>query len=256
MVCSDGTVRTFYTSGGPYSVGRLVSVTLDSSGTTIKSMQSKSLSGKVSSDGSSFAGYDFADDVEILDTDGEGGYARIYPSRLAGETLQSDDVIYYTLNSSDEIDCLILSEATGDTYTYVYVTSAETSSSGTSVSGSYEYYQNGEQYTINGSVIYTAKTGGAALIYEDEELKNIRQLEDITITDLDALSLTATSGNRSYDIAEDVQVLLRDTNGSRGYYLTTLSEIDSSNYTLKGWYDDLGCSAGGRIRIIVATPEE
>ena len=256
VVCSDGTVRTFYTSGGPYSVGRLVSVTLDSSGTTIKSMQSKSLSGKVSSDGSSFAGYDFADDVEILDTDGEGGYARIYPSRLAGETLQSDDVIYYTLNSSDEIDCLILSEATGDTYTYVYVTSAETSSSGTSVSGSYEYYQNGEQYTVNGSVIYTAKTGGAALIYEDEELKNIRQLEDITITDLDALSLTATSGNRSYDIAEDVQVLLRDTNGSRGYYLTTLSEIDSSNYTLKGWYDDLGCSAGGRIRIIVATPEE
>ena len=256
VVCSDGTVRTFYTSGGPYSVGRLVSVTLDSSGTTIKSMQSKSLSGKVSSDGSSFAGYDFADDVEILDTDGEGGYARIYPSRLAGETLQSDDVIYYTLNSSDEIDCLILSEATGDTYTYVYVTSAETSSSGTSVSGSYEYYQNGEQYTVNGSVIYTAKTGGAALIYEDEELKNIRQLEDITITDLDALSLTATSGNRSYDIAEDVQVLLRDTNGSRGHYLTTLSEIDSSNYTLKGWYDDLGCSAGGRIRIIVATPEE
>ena len=256
VVCSDGTVRTFYTSGGPYSVGRLVSVTLDSSGTTIKSMQSKSLSGKVSSDGSSFAGYDFADDVEILDTDGEGGYARIYPSRLAGETLQSDDVIYYTLNSSDEIDCLILSEATGDTYTYVYVTSAETSSSGTSVSGSYEYYQNGEQYTINGSVIYTAKTSGAALIYEDEELKNIRQLEDITITDLDALSLTATSGNRSYDIAEDVQVLLRDTNGSRGYYLTTLSEIDSSNYTLKGWYDDFGCSAGGRIRIIVATPEE
>lgn len=256
VVCSDGTVRTFYTSTGTYSVGRLVTVTLNSSGTTIKSMQSKSLSGKVSSDGSSFAGYDFADDVEILDTDGEGGYARIYPSRLAGETLQGDDVIYYTLNSSDEIDCLILSEATGDTYTYVYVTSAETSSSGTSVSGSYEYYQNGEQYTINGSVIYTTKTGGAALIYEDEELKNIRQLEDITITDLDALSLTATSGNRSYDIAEDVQVLLRDTNGSRGYYLTTLSEIDSSNYTLKGWYDDLGCSAGGRIRIIVATPEE
>ena len=256
VACSDGTVRTFYTSTGTYSVGRLVTVTVNSSGTTIKSMQSKSLSGKVSSDGSSFAGYDFADDVEILDTDGEGGYARIYPSRLAGETLQSDDVLYYTLNSSGEIDCLILSEATGDTYTYVYVTSAETSSSGTSVSGSYEYYQNGEQYTVNGSVIYTAKTGGAALIYEDEELKNIRQLEDITITDLDALSLTATSGNRSYDIAEDVQVLLRDTNGSRGYYLTTLSEIDSSNYTLKGWYDDLGCSAGGRIRIIVATPEE
>ena len=87
VACSDGTVRTFYTDTGTYSVGRLVSVTSDSSGTTIRSMPSKSLSGAVSSDGSSFAGYDFSSEVEILDTDGEGGYARIYPSRLAGETL-------------------------------------------------------------------------------------------------------------------------------------------------------------------------
>lgn len=134
VACSDGTVRTFYTSTGTYSVGRLVTVTVNSSGTTIKSMQSKSLSGKVSSDGSSFAGYDFADDVEILDTDGEGGYARIYPSRLAGETLQSDDVIYYTLNSQGEIDCLILSNVTGDTAEYVYLSGVEDNS--TSGSGS------------------------------------------------------------------------------------------------------------------------
>ena len=112
VACSDGTVRTFYTDTGTYSVGRLVSVTVDSSGTAIKSIQSKSLSGNVSSDGTSFAGYDFASDVEILDTDGEGGYARIYPSRLAGATLNSSDVIYYTLNSAGDIDCLILSEAT------------------------------------------------------------------------------------------------------------------------------------------------
>lgn len=59
---------------GPYvaSANKSLSLPFSTSGATIKSMQSKSLSGKVSSDGSSFAGYDFADDVEILDTDGEG----------------------------------------------------------------------------------------------------------------------------------------------------------------------------------------
>lgn len=252
VACSDGIVRTFYTDTGTYSVGRLVSVTVDSSGTTIKSMQSKSLSGKISSDGSSFAGYDFASDVEILDTDGEGGYARIYPSRLAGETLTSSDVIYYTLNSAGEMDRLILSEATGDTLNYVYVSLAETSSGDMSVSGSYAYYQDGARYTLSGSVIYPAKIGGAALIYEDGELKSIRQLKSVTLTGLGPL--TAMADNETYAVSEDVQVLLRGT-GSTGYYATTLSEINASDYTLTGWYDNFGYSAGGRIRIIVAVPK-
>ena len=251
VACSDGTVRTFYTDTGTYSVGRLVSVTSDSSGTTIRSMPSKSLSGAVSSDGSSFAGYDFSSDVEILDTDGEGGYARIYPSRLAGETLEVGDVAYYTLNSAGEIDHLILNESTGYTLTYVYVSSAETNSDGTSVSGSYAYYQDGQQYTLSGNVIYPARIGGAALFYQDEELQSIRQLSSVTLTQLG--TLTAMADNQTYTLSENVQVLLRGT-GSTGYYSTTLSEINASDYTLTGWYDDFGYSAGGRIRIIVAVP--
>ncbi|HIW27122.1 MAG TPA: hypothetical protein H9989_04095 [Candidatus Lawsonibacter pullicola] len=251
VACSDGTVRTFYTDTGTYSVGRLVSVTSDSSGTTIRSMPSKSLSGAVSSDGSSFAGYDFSSDVEILDTDGEGGYARIYPSRLAGETLEVGDVAYYTLNSAGEIDHLILNESTGDTLTYVYVSSAETNSDGTSVSGSYAYYQDGQQYTLSGNVIYPARIGGAALFYQDEELQSIRQLSSVTLTQLG--TLTAMADNQTYTLSENVQVLLRGT-GSTGYYSNTLSEINASDYTLTGWYDDFGYSAGGRIRIIVAVP--
>ena len=260
VACSDGTVRTFYTSGGPYSVGRLVTVTVNSSGTTIKSMQSKSLSGKVSSDGSSFAGYDFADDVEILDTDGEGGYARIYPSRLAGETLQSDDVIYYTLNSQGEIDCLILSNVTGDTAEYVYLSGVEdnsTSGSGSiqNISVTYTYIQDGETQTLNSDRKYSIKTGGAALGYdEDGQVDSMKQLDSVT---LDSLSgLTAVGDGRKYTISEQVQVLLRDDDSRRSYYLTDLSEINAQDYDLTGWYDDLDHSAGGHIRIIVATPKE
>lgn len=260
VACSDGTVRTFYTSGGPYSVGRLVSVTLDSSGTTIKSMQSKSLSGKVSSDGTSFADYDFASDVEILDTDGEGGYARIYPSRLAGYTLKSSDVVYYTLNSQGEIDCLILSNVTGDTAEYVYLSGVEdnsTSGSGSiqNISVTYTYIQDGETQTLNSDRKYSIKTGGAALGYdEDGQVDSMKQLDSVT---LDSLSgLTAVGDGRKYTISEQVQVLLRDDDSRRSYYLTDLSEINAQDYDLTGWYDDLDHSAGGHIRIIVATPKE
>ena len=260
VVCSDGTIRTFYTSGGPYSVGRLVSVTLDSSGTTIKSMQSKSLSGKVSSDGTSFADYDFASDVEILDTDDEGGYARIYPSRLAGYTLKSSDVVYYTLNSQGEIDCLILSNVTGDTAEYVYLSGVEdnsTSGSGSiqNISVTYTYIQDGETQTLNSDRKYSIKTGGAALGYdEDGQVDSMKQLDSVT---LDSLSgLTAVGDGRKYTISEQVQVLLRDDDSRRSYYLTDLSEINAQDYDLTGWYDDLDHSAGGHIRIIVATPKE
>lgn len=259
VACSDGTVRTFYTSTGTYSVGRLVTVTVNSSGTTIKSMQSKSLSGKVSSDGSSFAGYDFADDVEILDTDGEGGYARIYPSRLAGYTLKSSDVVYYTLNSQGEIDCLILSNVTGDTAEYVYLSGVEdnsTSGSGSiqNISVTYTYIQDGETQTLNSDRKYSIKTGGAALGYdEDGQVDSMKQLDSVT---LDSLSgLTAMGDGRKYTISEQVQVLLRDDDSRRSYYLTDLSEINAQDYDLTGWYDDLDHSAGGHIRIIVATPK-
>ena len=41
--------------------------------------------------------------------------------------------------------------------------------------------------------------------------------------------------------------------GSSGCYATTLSAINAEDYSLRGWYDELGCPGGGRIRILVAT---
>ena len=253
VACTDGTARTFYTSGTTtYSAGRLVSVTLGGTGTSIQSLSSKHLSGTVSQDGTSFAGYDFAADVQILDTDDGGGYARIYPSRLAGERLSESDVAYYTLDENGDIDRLILDEVTGDTLDYVYITDEETSSADFSISGTYTYYQNGESRTFTGNKIYSVSVGGAVLRQEDGEVTSLRQLTSVRLTGLGDLS--ATADNQTYCLAEDVQVILRGT-GSDGYYATTLSEIDAEHYTLQGWYDNLGCSAGGRIRIIVATPK-
>ena len=251
VACSDGAVRTFYHSGGAQSVGKLVSVAVTQSGTTLSAISRRSLSGTVNSAGTRFAGYSFADNVEILDTDGDGGYARIYPSRLAGYSLTDDDVLFYSLDSTGSIDCLILDEATGDTYTYAFVTQATSKTDGNNLSGSYTYLQNGQSHTVSGQQTYSVKVGGARLTFSDNgSLKGMRQLSSVNLTGL--TSLTATAGSSKYALAEDVMVLLRDS-GQQGYYPTTLSAVNSTDYSLVGWYDNQGASAGGRIRILVAT---
>lgn len=251
VACSDGTVRTFYHSGGAQSVGKLVSVAVTQSGTTLSAISKRSLSGTVNSAGTRFAGYSFTDNVEILDTDGDGGYARIYPSRLAGYSLTDDDVLFYSLDSTGSIDCLILDEATGDTYTYAFVTQATSKTDGNSLSGSYTYLQNGQSHSVSGQQTYSVKVGGARLTFSDNgSLKGMRQLSSVNLTGL--TSLTATAGSSKYALAEDVTVLLRD-GSQQGYYPTTLSAVNSTDYSLVGWYDNQGASAGGRIRILVAT---
>lgn len=257
VVCTDGTLRTFYHSGTAFDEGRLVTVTISQSGTTVKSMSNKTLEGTVSSDGTSLGSYAFADGVEILDTDSEGGYARIYPSRLTGAKLSGDDVRCYTLNSKGEIDRLILNEVTGDTYQYVYLSGIDDTSSSDgslmNISVEYTYILDGQTYTLNSSAKYSVKTGGVAMIYEDGSLKSMRQLSSVSLDSLGSLS--AMSGNQEYLLSEDVIVLLRDESSSYRYYATTLSQINTSDYKLTGWYDDMGFSAGGRIRLIVAEAE-
>ena len=251
VACTDGVERTFYHDGSAQRTGRVVSVTVDQDGTTIKSLSDKTLSGKVNAGGTALGDYTFADDAEILDVDDNGGYARIYPSRIAGATLDKEDVRYYTLDESGDIDRLILNGVTGDTLDYVYVTSASSSSTDMNTSGTYRYLLDGQSQTLSGSTIYNVSIGGAALLYEDGAVKNFRQLEDVTLTELG--DLYAMAGNRKYALAEDVQVLLKDSSGD--FYATTLSEINAGDYTLTGWYDDLGFAAGGRIRIIIAVAD-
>ena len=91
------------------------------------------------------------------------------------------------------------------------------------------------------------------LDYHNGELENLRQLESVALTQLS--DLYAVSDGQTYLLDESVQVLLRDTSTTRGYYATTLSDINAEDYTLTGWYDDLGFPAGGRIRILVAVPK-
>ena len=253
VACTDGVVRTFYHSGTALDAGKLVTVSTTQSGTNVRSLSTKRLEGTVSKDGTGVGTYRFAAGAQILDTDDSGGYARVYPSRLAGARLSGEDVRYYTLNAAGEIDRMVLHNVTGDTQPYVYVSGIDDSSSETNIAVSYTYLRDGQAQTISGTARYPIQTGGAMLVYEKDSLRSIRQLTQVSLDGLSALS--AMGDGREYPIAENVQVLLRDGSGSRGYYQTDLSQINGEDYTLTGWYDDLGYSAGGRIRILVATPK-
>ena len=253
VACTDGVVRTFYHSGTALDAGKLVTVSTTQSGTNVRSLSTKRLEGTVTKDGTGVGTYRFAAGAQILDTDDSGGYARVYPSRLAGAKLSGEDVRYYTLNAAGEIDRMVLHNVTGDTQPYVYVSGIDDSSSETNIAVSYTYLRDGQAQTISGTARYPIQTGGAMLVYEKGSLRSIRQLTQVSLDGLSALS--AMGDGREYPIAENVQVLLRDGSGSRGYYQTDLSQINGEDYTLTGWYDDLGYSAGGRIRILVATPK-
>ena len=220
VACTDGVVRTFYHSGSALNTGRLVTVSVTQSGTKVTSLSNKKLEGSVSKDGSSFAGHDFADGVQILDTDENGGYARIYPSRLAGAKLSGDDVRYYSLDKNGDIDQLILYEVTGDTYTYAYVTRAEGGTSGLSSSGSYTYILNGETGTITGSAVYNVSAGGAAIGYSGGQVESLRQLQPVELDRAGTLTARGEDGE-DYVLDEGVQVLLRD---GRGLYAVELEE--------------------------------
>ena len=253
VACTDGVVRTFYHSGSALSAGKLVTVSATQSGTTVRSLSAKKLEGAVSKDGTGLGNYKFADGVQILDTDENGGYVRIYPFRLAGVRLSGEDVRCYTLNADGEIDRMLLRNVTGDIQSYVYISRVEDNSMEMNVSVDYTYILDGQAQSLHSSAKYPVSTGGAALVYEKGSLKSIRQLTSVSLDSLSSLS--AMGGGREYKLAEDIQVLLRDSTGGQGYYLTELSQVNGEDFKLTGWYDSLGFSAGGRVRIIVASPK-
>ena len=249
IFCTDGTTRT-YTSSTELRVGHIVSVTYSGGRTVIRGIGNKSLSGQVNQSATRFGDLRFAQGVEILDTDQEGNYVKIYPNRLAGYRLDRDDVRWYATDEDGAITHLILNNATGDIYTYGILTDVVEVNTGFSITSSYSYVINGTPGVhVPAGTMYGVENGGARFLYVDGQIDGIRNLERVEADNVSDMRLTA--GSKTYPISEQVQVYLRS--GS-SYFLTNLAAVgDTDAYDLVGWYDDLNVSAGGLIRVIVAT---
>ncbi len=117
---------------------------------------------------------------------------------------------------------------------------------------SYVCYIDGENTALNTSVKYPVVAGGIAVGKNaSDEVTSMRQLMPVLIDGLGAAS--ATSGGTRYETADDMQVYL----WYRGqYYPTTLAQVNPAEYHLIGWYDNLGCTAGNKIRVLVAVKKD
>ena len=117
---------------------------------------------------------------------------------------------------------------------------------------SYVCYVNGEAATLNTAVKYPVVAGGVAVSRSTNgTVKNMVQLMPVMIDRLGPASVM--SGSTRYDIADDMQVYL----WYRGqYYPTSLSQVDPEGYHLIGWYDNMGCTAGSKVRVLVAVKKD
>ena len=116
----------------------------------------------------------------------------------------------------------------------------------------YICYVNGSPASFSTSVKYPVMAGGLAVRQNvNGSVKAMIQLMPMKIDQVGAASVMS-NGTR-YETADDMQVYL----WYKGqYYATKLSEVNSEGYYLTGWYDNFGCAAGKRVRVIVAVKKD
>ena len=116
----------------------------------------------------------------------------------------------------------------------------------------YICYVNGSQTSFSTSIKYPVLAGGLAVRQNvNGTVKAMIQLMPMKIDQVGAASVMS-NGTR-YETADDMQVYL----WYKGqYYATKLSEVNSEDYYLTGWYDNFGCAAGKRVRVIVAVKKD
>lgn len=117
---------------------------------------------------------------------------------------------------------------------------------------SYVCYVNGQQVIYQTSTKYPVLAGGVAIGKSTSgTVKSMRQLLPAVIDKVGAASVM--SGGKKYETADDMQVYL----WCKGtYYPTTLSQVNSEDYSLIGWYDANGSAAGGKIRVLIAVKKD
>lgn len=245
VVTPDGTVNEYETKSNPENmVCSVVRVTFkDGKAAFSRISKSDMPTGKVSVSKGTIGSMKMSDDIKILDTSGvysddAPGYCRVYPQRIDGVTLTASNVKYYSKNSAGEIDELILSDVTGDTYNYGLIIRSN--------NGAYTIDVDGTQQTYMTS--FSSSARGPHKFKIDQS--GIRNMVSLAQYPMNISSLTRTEaeiGSQKYLLSDKV-IVYRKTDT---YMKITLDEAISGGYRLTAYYDKAQ-SSGGRIRIIIA----
>ena len=248
IVTPDGSTREYATKNDCEAlVNSAVRVTFKDGQAILSVSKNGSVSGKVNASKGMIGGEYLADDVKILDTanayyDGVPAYKRVYLQRLDGITLNPSSVLYSSTNSAGEIDELILSEVTGDMYSYGWIKRADPST------GMYEVDIDGNSGRYS-SGIKNSTTGPYRLNVSGTNIQSMRLLTAYSGKITDLTRTAATIGSQDYLLSDSVIVYYRRDMST--YLKIPLDDAISGDYSMTAYYDKPE-SSGGRIRIIVA----
>ena len=230
-----------------YSTGNLVSASIENGKTVLSSISATSLTGTVSTVNNKIGKYPIAADIQILDVSGNL-YTRIYPSRLDGTELISGNVLFYSLNEKGALNRLILNNVTNDMNSFGIVTDMEDSGA---TNKKYSLLIDGAASSVTKpkGTYTTAAVGGCMFVKAGG---SITQIKSLTRTEINSLNESyATAKSITYPMSDNVSVYVQ--NGT-GYFLSSVSIVsDTDTYSLSAYFDKPGIQ-GGRVRVIIATP--
>lgn len=251
VVSADGIEYEYAVKSNPADYkGSVVKVSLSSNGSQITSVQGISLTGYVDVDNRTINGIRIADDCKILDTGGrlssdEPIYKKLYLQRLEGMNINSGTVSYYHKNSYGEIDELILSEATGDCYSYGIAVSVNSGASGGSCS-----------VEVNGNIQSASVQSGAASTGSPCKIRNYNgqltvtsKLKSYPYTTTKLSTTSITIGNTEYKLSDEVAVY--EETSLRAYNRISINDAVNGDYIFTAYYDKAE-ENGGRVRVITA----
>lgn len=247
LLSTDGQTYQYQTKSSGLRAGSLVRASANSQTgeVEVRALSSKPLSGTVSRDGTRLGKYSFAENAEILDVSGSRGVV-ITPDRLAGLTLNGDQVRCHILNTQGEIETMILKDVTGDAYQYGILTQIDEEGDGMSAIFSYTFDVGGVSYFFPATTTHFSVSAGPIQVVGD--LTSPDRLRSLTATKAGELVNGRLSADgQKYTLSGDVAVYER-RNGK--YFLSTLARAEQSEGSLVGWYDKAE-SAGGRIRVLI-----
>ena len=248
VACTDGVIRQCAAPIGRYTAGDRVSINYAKGDLSVTILSGSTLSGKVNAKADKLGDYPLSADAEIMDISKEGPWTTLRASRLAGVDLAIGKIYYYVLNAQKEISHLILNDVTGDMYTYGILTGVNEVNTAGKLNGTYQYVINGTAGTYNTTtVLYNMQSGPTIFYYRNNQLDDMKSLTAVSIAEL--APLVAKSASQSYAIADNVQVYVPSQ--SNNYSLTSLSAVNTEEYTITGYYETI-YPAGGQIRLMIA----
>lgn len=258
IMLTNGSLQEYITPKDYSSyINCVVSVSFKNGNANITPMKKQStVYGKVNASKYKIGNFSLAENVEILDianaSSTPGKAIVTYLSRIDGLAFTTADILYFTKNTYGEIDKLFLNDVTGDVYSYGYVTSAISNTTGMSgISGSYAFDVNGSTYMLNGKAYNISKNTIVKLLIKGNSVVSYNGgLVKLSggIKGIDYSYITTSSGEK-YPIGKNVSVYYKNASGNMEN--VHIEDVVEGKYAISAYYDKEP-SRGGRIRVIIA----